>query len=292
MLDYNMTQTIAFFIIYCFIGWCIESTWVSSHSGKFVNRGFLRGTWLPLYGSGAFVLLFVTQPVTDNIILIFIFGAIGATILEYVTGVVMEAIFKVRYWDYTGKPFNFQGHICLFTTVAWGFLAVILVKFVHSFIEPMVLAIPVTTLEIIVFVVAIIFIIDVTLSVKAALDIADIIKKMEQGREEALQEIEKMQRRFDVYVAVANDMKDEMMEDLEERLESYNDKRRIRRKGFQDFYKRAMIKGNPTMISKRFAGTIEEIREYLNEIITLEEEENSKKDDKKQKKIDDTKDEQ
>lgn len=276
MFDYNIVQVVAFFIIYCFIGWCIESTWVSLHSGKFVNRGFLRGVWIPIYGFGAFVLLFVTKPVENNIFLVFIFGMLGATILEYVTGVVMEAIFKVRYWDYSEDRFNFQGHICLGTSLAWGFLAIVLVRFIHTHIESFVLGILPSTLEVIVFVVAIIFIIDVTLSVKAALDIADIIDKMEQGKKEASQEIEKMQKRFDVYVAVASDLKDDMMEDLEERLESYSIKRRIRRTGIHDFYKRAMIKGNPTMISKRVAGSVEEIREYLNEKIGKDSEETEK----------------
>ena len=61
----------------------------------------MRGPFLPLYGSGAVIMLFVTIPVRDNIFLTFLFGAIGATILEYFTGAAMEALFKVRYWDYS-----------------------------------------------------------------------------------------------------------------------------------------------------------------------------------------------
>lgn len=275
MFDYNWIQILAFFIIYCFIGWIIESTWVSLHSGKFINRGFLRGTWIPIYGSGAFVLLFVTKPVEDNIFLIFIFGMLGATILEYVTGVLMEALFKVRYWDYTDEKFNFQGHICLGTSLAWGFLAVVLVRFIHTFIESIVYAVSPSTLEVSVLIIVGIFIIDVTLSVKAALDIADIIEKMERGKEEAAQEIEKIHRRFDVYVAVANDVKEEFMEELEERIHARSKQLRIHRTGIHDFYKRSMIKGNPTMISKRVSGSVEEIRAYLNGKIT--------KDDSKKK---------
>ena len=63
---------------------------------KLVNRGFMRGPFLPLYGSGAVLMLFVTIPFRDNLILMFLSGAIAASILEYFTGVAMESIFKVR----------------------------------------------------------------------------------------------------------------------------------------------------------------------------------------------------
>ena len=48
--------------------------------------------------------------------------------LEYCTGAAMEALFKVRYWDYSDKPFNLNGHICLFCSLGWGVFSVLLVK--------------------------------------------------------------------------------------------------------------------------------------------------------------------
>lgn len=76
---YTTVDWLMFFYIYCFLGWCFESTYVSLHQKKWVNRGFMRGPFLPLYGSGAVIMLFVTIPVRDNIFLTFLFGAIGAT---------------------------------------------------------------------------------------------------------------------------------------------------------------------------------------------------------------------
>lgn len=66
----------------------------------------MRGPFLPLYGSGAIIMLFVTIPVRDNVFLTFLFGAVGATILEYFTGAAMEALFKVRYWVTATNRFN------------------------------------------------------------------------------------------------------------------------------------------------------------------------------------------
>ena len=95
MFGYNGFQWLFFFYMYCFFGWCFESTFVSLKSKKLVNRGFMRGPFLPLYGSGAIMMLVVSMPFRDNVLLTYIAGVIGATALEYVTGVVMEALFKM-----------------------------------------------------------------------------------------------------------------------------------------------------------------------------------------------------
>ena len=69
----------------------------------------MRGPFLPIYGCGAILSLFVTMPFRDNYVLMYFAVAISATILEYITGVVMEKIFKVRYWDYSYKKIQFKG---------------------------------------------------------------------------------------------------------------------------------------------------------------------------------------
>ena len=62
MIPYNFTELLFFFFIYCFIGWIIESTYVSLHEKKFVNRGFMHGPFIPIYGFGAMALLLVGTP--------------------------------------------------------------------------------------------------------------------------------------------------------------------------------------------------------------------------------------
>ena len=57
MFAYNLWQWIAFFIIYCLIGWIGESLYVSWEHRKWVNRGFLHGPFLPIYGFGAVIIL-------------------------------------------------------------------------------------------------------------------------------------------------------------------------------------------------------------------------------------------
>ena len=75
-----------------------------------MNRGFLQIPMLPLYGTGAVLILFLTIPVKEVLWLVYLIGAIGATILEYITGWAMESLFKMKYWDYSNQN---SGGFCL-----------------------------------------------------------------------------------------------------------------------------------------------------------------------------------
>ena len=101
MYHYDLTQWLLFFFVYAFFGWIWESCYVSVRNKRWVNRGFLNGPFLPIYGFGAIAILWATLPVRNSIALIYLFGMLSATILEYVTGAAMERLFRVRYWDYS-----------------------------------------------------------------------------------------------------------------------------------------------------------------------------------------------
>lgn len=200
MESYTVLQWMFFFYFYCFVGWCIESTYVSVKNRKLTNRGFMRGPFLPLYGSGAIMMLVVSMPFRDNMILTYVAGCIGATILEYVTGVTMEALFKVRYWDYSNQKFNFQGHVCLGTTLAWGFLTILMTKVVHIPVEQLVFSIPEQVLKVSTCILTVCIVADFSLSFKAAIDLRDVLVKMEQVKEEMLH----IQKRLNDILAQAN----------------------------------------------------------------------------------------
>lgn len=219
MYSYTAVQWLFFFYFYCFFGWCFESTVVSVSKKKFVNRGFMRGPFLPLYGSGAIMMLVVSMPFQDNIFMVYIAGCIGATVLEYVTGVVMEALFKVRYWDYSKKKFNFQGHICLSSTLAWGGLTILMTEVIHKPVEQFVLSIPSAVLNASTFVLTAFICADFALSFKAALDLRDILVKMEKAKKELLH----VQKRLDVVIAVANEDIANRKEELKKSRDEFSD---------------------------------------------------------------------
>ena len=146
------------------------------------------------------MMLVVSMPFQDNIVLTYIAGCIGATALEYVTGVAMEALFKVRYWDYSKNKFNFQGHICLSSTLTWGFFTIMMTRVIHRPIELFVMGIPKNILNYATFFLTVYIVADFALSFKTALDLRDILAKMQRVKEE----MERMNKRLDVIIAFNN----------------------------------------------------------------------------------------
>ena len=300
MYHYTAIQWLFFFYFYCFFGWVFESTYVSIKSRHFVNRGFMRGPFLPIYGSGAIMMLVVSMPFQDNLILTYLAGCVGATLLELVTGMTMEALFQVRYWDYSNQKFNYKGHICLSSTIAWGFLTIFMTQFLHKGVEKLVLSIPYNILTILTVVLSVYIVADFTLSFKAAMDLRDVLIGLDKARAE----MEKIQKRLDVLIAVANDERetrklereeraDEWMENLEERFSKVREhlttnpgafmdnvkdelaelrskylvekEHRLQFDRLKDFYQRSLIKGNPGMYSRKFNEALEELKKAVNE---------------------------
>lgn len=298
MYSYTMAQWLFFFYFYCFFGWCFESSYVSLKKRQPVNRGFIRGPFLPLYGSGAVMMLLVSMPFQHNLLLTYIAGCIGATALEYVTGVVMEALFKVRYWDYSNQKFNFQGQICLSSTLAWGGLTILMTRVVHKPVEGLVFAIPEGVLSVVTFVLTIYIVADFTLSFKAAIDLRDVLVKMEAAKEE----LERVQKRLDVIIALSNEeweakkqerslRAEELVASIEERLSSLKERiqsevsvypdgikeeiQELRMKYRINIEKRVqpgvlknykqVFKGNPSMVSRRFKDALQELKEAVDE---------------------------
>ena len=182
MYEYSWYQWLTFFFIYCFFGWIFESTYVSLKKRQFVNRGFLRLPLLPLYGTGAVMMLWVSLPVKDNLFLVYVSGVVAATVLEYVTGWGMERLFKMKYWDYSNQRFNVKGYICLSSSIAWGFLTILLTEVIHRPIERYVLGLPLMVDLVCVIVVSLLFAADTAESVKAALDLAKVLDAMTNMR--------------------------------------------------------------------------------------------------------------
>lgn len=317
MYSYSLTQWLFFFYVYCFLGWCVESTHVSIRQKPphWVNRGFMRGPFLPLYGSGAIMMLVVSAPFQDSLVLTYVAGCIGATVLEYITGVTMEALFKVRYWDYSNQPFNFQGHICLGTTLAWGLLTILMTRVIHRPFEGLLYMIPENILSILVFVLTVLIAADFALSFRAALDIRDILVAMEKVKVEMAH----MQKRLDVIAAVreeeigqyrnAAEMRiEELTESIEEKLHALREKMRLEPgeylesaknevmeirdrfmnaryhtfelKKIKDRWKRGMLLGNPGMKgSAKVRYSLEELKEAVKEKLNLDIIKNDNKED-------------
>lgn len=199
------------FFAYCILGWIWETLFVSACKRKWVNRGFLKGPWLPIYGCGAGVVLLSTWTIRENMVLVFIVGMVSATILEYITGVLMEKLFKMRYWDYSDKLLNLKGYICLPVSLGWGLVAVSL-QIVNSVILYYITQIPQRFAEIFCFVLLFLFAIDVTKSVQAAFDMEELLHKISNSHKS----MEKAEKKLN-----------DIWKHYENRGESVSEKRKI-----------------------------------------------------------------
>ena len=126
---------VAYFIIYSFVGWILESVYKSMGQRKLVNSGFLIGPVCPIYGTGAILMILTLSSLKNNPILLFISAFFILSILEYVVGFLLEKIFKTKYWDYSNLKFNIKGRVCLKNSIYWGLLGVIFICFINPVVE-------------------------------------------------------------------------------------------------------------------------------------------------------------
>ena len=187
LYDYSAWQWLLIFYLYCFLGWCFESTVVSVQQRHFVNRGFLRGPMLPIYGFGATILLHVSLPLYNRPAALFLASMAAATVFEYAVGVIMEKLFKVKYWDYSEHRFQFQGRICLQSSLCWGFLGLILARVIHPPVEWIVAGLPFVLLIVVDILFTAAFAGDVAVSVRTALDLAKLLEELDELRAQGAQ---------------------------------------------------------------------------------------------------------
>ena len=125
---------ISLFLIYSFIGWLTEVSAFLISDKKFVNRGFMVGPVVPIYGTGGILItLFLTRYYNEPVTL-FCMAVIVCSILEYFTSYLMEKLFKTRWWDYSNKKFNINGRICLSNLVLFGIMGLVMIYLVNPFL--------------------------------------------------------------------------------------------------------------------------------------------------------------
>lgn len=232
MYKYSISYWFLFFFFYSFMGWIWECSFVSLQKLIkekrlcFINRGFLHGPFIPIYGFSALAILLATLPFEFNMIYVFFIGAFAATLFEYITGCIMENIFNVRYWDYTDYPLNYRGHICLFISMFWGFLSIILIKFIHSPFSKFLLSLDQMVIYLIVFIMSSIFIYDFILSAKEAIDLKHLIERLSTYSFS----ISKIEDRFNLLVSKANLEIEDSREKIHDKIDYLHQKHLLRLK--------------------------------------------------------------
>lgn len=205
----------------------------------------MKGPWLPLYGSGAVMVLFVTMPFEQYPVAVYFAGAVSATILEYITGVVMLKLFKVRYWDYRYLKFQFQGHICLRSTIAWGFLSILMVYVVHKPVAAFIATWNPEFLSVFTFVVTICMVYDFANAFRDAMDLRTLVIKAEElakqlnaALEEEREELERKaaERKNEIEIVV-REKKEQLEDSVKEKKEQLENSAKEKREQLESSVK-------------------------------------------------------
>lgn len=169
-----------YFFVYAFLGWCTEVSYAAAVEHKFVNRGFLNGPVCPIYGVGVTTVIALLEPYKGNLILLYVSSVIVVTLLEGVTGWAMDKIFHNKWWDYSNKPLNIGGYVCLSFSLMWGVACVIVMDFVHPLLHTLLTFIPHVLGIVLISVFGLILLIDLSMTSSAIFKFNKRLSSMEK----------------------------------------------------------------------------------------------------------------
>jgi len=189
MID-TLAKYFIIFYFYSIVGYFCEIISIFRLRKEFVwNRGYLLGPYLPVFGFGGILItIFLTQYKEEPLTL-FILGMVYCGTLEYLTSLLLEKIFHLRWWDYSQRKFNINGRICLETSVMFGLGAIVLVYFSNTVLFNFINQFPsivVTTVAIVIF---LIMLIDFAISTMEIIRLKSDIKLV--GTKDATYELKK-----------------------------------------------------------------------------------------------------
>ncbi len=176
----NFYELVWIFIVYAFIGWCTEVSYATLDTGKFVNRGFMNGPYCPIYGVGVIIVVGILTPLQDRLLILFVGSFFLTSVLEFVTGFVLEKVFHNKWWDYSEFPFNIKGYVCLKFSILWGLGCTFIVKVVHPIIYDVILWIPHMLGVILISVIMAVFFADLAITVATILKFNQRLKVMDE----------------------------------------------------------------------------------------------------------------
>ena len=130
----SLINLVLLFFAYAFLGWCMEVTLKYFQFHRFINRGFLTGPWLPIYGSGAAVITVVIKglaPLEFSVGTTFAVSFLLCGFLEYMTSYILEKRFHARWWDYSQKPMNLHGRVWIGNLILFGLGGVVIVDLIN-----------------------------------------------------------------------------------------------------------------------------------------------------------------
>ena len=180
IMPQNFYELVWIFIIYAFIGWCTEVSYAALDTGKFVNRGFLNGPYCPIYGCGVVIVVAILTPLKENLLILFAGSFLLTSVLEYITGYILEKVFHNKWWDYSDKPFNIKGYVCLKFSIYWGLACTFIMDIIHPIIYAAICFIPFVIGVVLLSIIMCVFAADCIITVTTILKFNKRLKVMDE----------------------------------------------------------------------------------------------------------------
>ncbi|MCI9176248.1 MAG: hypothetical protein HFH49_15205 [Lachnospiraceae bacterium] len=180
-MSVSLYETAWIFLIYAFLGWCTEVAYAALEVKQFVNRGFLNGPVCPIYGCGVLVVIAFLTPLKKNFVLLFIGSVILTSVIEFVTGFLLEKLFHNQWWDYSDENFNICGYVCLKFSILWGIGCTLVMDVIHPGIYRFVKGIPNDLGAAFLALLVVLFILDLAITVSTILKFNKRLKLMDEA---------------------------------------------------------------------------------------------------------------
>ena len=269
----SISYWIAYFMIYSFLGWLVEVLHARYESGGWINRGFLKGPFCPIYGVGVLMLLTLLSPVQDSWIRLFIGAVFLITLLEFITGLLLETFFGARWWDYQDEKYHIKGYVCPKYSLLFGGLAVVTLKGIHPGIEGFAERISIVYLQAAGLIVLTYIAVDFIQAVGEIIGLNRLLKELQQKMEEIKQ--------LEIRETLLKERKEKLgkiekqVEEVEQRLYAVKERFKELRIEYETILRaglgryRRILKAFPRFQSRRFQQGYKKLKErYQHDLLT------------------------
>lgn len=144
-------HTVLYFLIYSFLGWCLEVIYAAVQKRKFVNRGLLNGILCPVYGISMVFLLIFFSSLKEQMFFLFCACFIITSVVEFLAGSVLERLTGRKCWNYSGYRDHLGSYVCIRFSFIWAVIAFLSIQFFHPLLESLIDMVPKTIGEMIAF---------------------------------------------------------------------------------------------------------------------------------------------
>jgi len=182
---YDVDTIVLTFFIYSVLGWICEVVYCSVPKKHFVNRGFLFGPYLPIYGFGATFVIVLLEPFYDSWPMVMILSAVITSVLEYITSFLLEKIFKVKLWDYSTYPLNLNGRICALNSTLFALLSLFIIYVINTPVYSFLSSLNPTLVQILSLLVTAVMSADAAVAVNKMSQFQHAMKEIAKARSEA-----------------------------------------------------------------------------------------------------------